>query len=87
MSPDQINVLEMDAAKGDRYQVIYDEMIVPFFEAKQIQFMAAFQDVGIGDSGALASLHSQSKALDALRSEFEHYINTGKIAKTQLQRA
>ena len=86
MTNEELQVLEIEASKGDRYQAAYNEMVVPFFEEKQMQFIAAFQDISVGDSERLASLHSQSKALDALRAEFQYYIDTGKIAKVQLQR-
>ena len=54
-----------------------------FFAAKEAQLWDAFCSVKIGDSVALIELHHQVKSLNALRSEVQTVVNTGKMAQAE----
>lgn len=77
--------LEVEASKGEQYQRAYDQLVTPFFEAKQAELFEAFQDAPTTETDILVTLKLQSNALKSLDEEFKHYINTGKLARQQLE--
>mgnify|MGYP003631644804 CR=1 FL=1 len=77
-------VLEIEAAKGDRYKHIYTDILEPFFNEKQQVLFDAFKTVNATDTDSLVAIKMQSTALESLQSEFETAIETGRMATHQL---
>lgn len=78
------NKLLQDSAKGERYQRAWDDLIEPFFLEKDHELYQAFKELPTTESDSLVLLKLQVNALEALRDEFKHYINTGRLAQKQL---
>lgn len=76
---------EREIALGAEHQKTWDALIEPFFEAKQAELFDIFITAGATDKEGLFVIHQQSQALESLRDNFLHFINTGKIAQRQLQ--
>lgn len=78
-------VLEIEAARGEKYGRAWEELVEPFFEAKQLQLYEAFKELPTSNNEGLVILKMQSNALESLKDEFQHHINTGKLAKQTLE--
>jgi hypothetical protein len=76
--------LEMDQAKAESYQRAWDNIVMPFFDHKQKELYEAFVSVGSADVDTLVTIKMQSNVMSMLKDEFNHYINTGKLARKAL---
>lgn len=74
--------MEMDEAREARR--LRNDILGDFFRDKQQQLFEAMQEVAIGDSDTLVNIHHQMKSLNALETELESIINTGKLAQAEL---
>ena len=83
---DKVALLEQEVVAGRDFQDTWDKMVEPFFEWKQKELYDAFLTVGVEDQLMLMNIKMQSMALDGLKSNFLHFINTGKLAEEQLRR-
>jgi hypothetical protein len=77
--------MEVDQAKGESYQRAWEFIIEPFFDAKQLELYEAFFNMPTSNKEALVDIKLQVNSLMSLKDEIEHYINTGKLAKTALE--
>ena len=84
MTADDTRKLEIEIAKGDRYKHLYDEILEDFFEKKQAILFNAFTSVPVTKTEELVAIRMQSTALESLRSEFLTVIESGRLAKLQL---
>lgn len=78
--------LEIDAALGERKRQIFDEHIAPFIEAKQKVLYEAFVNVPAHDVQQLQNIKMQQTVLSSLEAYFREYIDTGKLARYELEK-
>jgi len=73
---------EVDAAQDmrRRKEVWIDE----FFAKKEAQLLTAFRETPIGNGTKLSEIHYMSKALQALQSEVQTVMDTGKLAQAAI---
>lgn len=76
--------LEVEQAVGEQHQHAWNELVLPFFEAKQAELYEAFMELPTSNTDGLTLIKLQMNSLLMMKNHFEEYINTGKIAKTQL---
>ncbi len=76
--------LEVEVAIGGQHKVTWDNLIEPFFEAKEKELYEVFKSVPIRDKEALVEIHAQTLVLESMRTHFMHFINTGKLAQKSL---
>ena len=81
MHDDKEDKLYQDMAKGDRYKSAWENLVKPFFDGKQVELFENYKQCSVSDSDTMKEIIHHSKVLDSLRDEFEHYVNTGKLAK------
>ena len=84
MNDEQITKAENDAAVGQRYKSMWNDLLEPFFTAKQYELFEMFQNVSSTDTDMLVAVRMQSNALTSLRDEISSFIETGKMAQQQL---
>jgi hypothetical protein len=77
-------ILEQEKAKGEAHQRAYDNYVKPFFEAKEAELFEAFKYTPSTDTDALVMIRLQLNALEGLKTHFEHYIQTGRMAEATL---
>lgn len=78
-------LLETEAAIGDNYQRAWDGIVKPFFDLKTEELYGHFVNCPTTDERQLMLIKMQVNALNSLKDEFTSYINTGKLAKKQLE--
>ena len=83
-SEQQRTALEIESAKGDKYQRLYDDVLESFFEEKDKVLFDAFRSVPVTSTDDLVAIRMQSTALESLRSEFLTVIESGRLARMQL---
>lgn len=76
--------LEIEAATGEQYQRIMDDIMGDFFTKKQLELFGIFLNMSSKEPDALMLLKMQANAVESLKQEFEHFINTGKMARHTL---
>lgn len=57
-----------------------------FFDRKDRELYVAFSRVSLGDAKTLTEIHHQSKSLNALRTEVQSAVNTGKLAAKEKEK-
>lgn len=77
--------LEVERSIGEDWERVWVSKLGPFFEKKQQELFEAFKDTPTSDTDALLTIKLQSNALESLAAEFQHHIETGKLARTTLQ--
>lgn len=77
--------LEIDIALGNQKQEIYQNHIKPFIEAKEKILFEAFESIPATDVKTLQSIKLQQTAIRSLAAYFKEYIDTGKMAKFELE--
>ena len=78
--------LESEVAKGDDYQRVFNSYVGPFIEAKKEVLFAAFQEVPVSNVEQLKDIKLQLTAINSLEAHFREFMNTGKLAKVQLEK-
>lgn len=78
--------LEIDAALGEQKRIIFEQHIKPFIEAKERVLFEAFTATNAGDTKTLQLIKMQQSVLTSLEAYFREYIDTGKLAKFELER-
>lgn len=78
--------LEIDAALGSRKSEIYEQHIKPFIEAKERVLFEAFTNCNPADKETLQIIKLQANAIKSLGEYFQEGINSGKLAKLELER-
>ena len=86
MVNEQLAKLQIDAALGEQKRLVYDNHIKPFIEAKTAILFEAFKDVDAGDTATLQKIKMQQTTLASLEAYFREYIDTGKLARFELER-
>jgi hypothetical protein len=85
MTDDDLKLkLESEAAAGDEYKRVYDSILEGFFARKQLELFEAFTATAATETEALVIIKLQSTAMESLRSEFLTAIETGRLAKMQI---
>ena len=85
LDPEQAK-LESEVAKGDEYQRVFQSYVGPFIEAKRQLLFEAFQEVPVSNVDQLKDIKLQLTAINSLEAHFQEFINTGKLAKKQLEK-
>lgn len=85
LDPDKAK-LELEQSRGERYAEVYNEYIAPFIEEKQRILFEAFQATPVSNVEGLKDIKLQSTALVALGAHFQQFIDSGKLAKAQLEK-
>lgn len=86
MIDERIAKLEIDAALGDQKRQIFNDHIKPFIEAKERVLFEAFQNINAQDIAQLQAIKMQQTVLASLEAYFREYIDTGKLAKHELEK-
>lgn len=85
IDPDQARA-QAEQAKGEEYGRIFNEYMLPFIEAKRKVLFDAFQRVSVSDVDSLKDIKLQLTAINSLEAHFQEFINTGKLAKIELEK-
>lgn len=85
LDPEQAK-LESEVAKGDEYQRVFQSYVGPFIEAKRQLLFEAFQEVSVSNVEQLKDIKLQLTAINSLEAHFKEFMNTGKLAKKQLEK-
>lgn len=85
LDPEQAK-LESEVAKGDEYQRVFQSYVGPFIEAKRQLLFEAFQEVPVSNVDQLKDIKLQLTAINSLEAHFQEFMNTGKLAKKQLEK-
>lgn len=86
MVNEKIAKLQIDAALGENKRQIFEDHIKPFIETRTAILFDAFTQVEVGDVEALQKIKMQQTVLASLEAYFREYIDTGKLAKHELER-
>lgn len=78
--------LEIDIALGEKKREIFENHIKPFIDAKQKVLFEAFVNVSAQDVKQLQNIKMQQTVLSSLEAYFREYIDTGKLAKHELEK-
>lgn len=84
LTDEQKSQLEKESWNGDRHKAAWDSLVEPFFSLKEQQLFESFKDCGSTQMDGLSLIHMQFNVLKSMREHFEHYINTGNMAKMTL---
>lgn len=84
MSQDRTKI-EQEAAKCEAAGRAWEFHVKPFFENKEIELFDAFKDASTVDDKAILLIKMQANVLAMIKDHFESMINTGKMARRQLQ--
>jgi hypothetical protein len=77
--------LETERAIGEMHQRAWEHSVQPFVEKKKAELFEAFVDHPSTDKDGLMLIKLQLNALASMGDEFESFINTGKLARQQLE--
>lgn len=84
LSPEQ-QKLQSEVVKAEEVERVYDSYIRPFIEEKRVVLFEVFQSTSVRDMDALRDVKLQLTAINALEAHFKEFMNTGKLAKKQLE--
>ena len=76
--------LEVERARGEIHERAWEQTVKPFFEEKEAELFDAFIDCPTSEKEMLMDLKLQLNVLKAMKIHFESYIDTGRMAATQL---
>lgn len=82
----EVAKLQAEVATADEYQRVFDSYVGPFIEAKKQVLFEHFQTIPVGNVEALKDIKLQLTAINSLQAHFQEFINTGKLARTQLEK-
>lgn len=82
MNDSEIKV-EQEIIVGREFQDTWNRMVEPFFNNKQAELYEAFLTTSVDNEKGLVLIKMQSLVLEGLKSNFIHFINTGKLAEKQ----
>lgn len=79
-----ITILEIEAAKGESHKRAWDQTVAPFFDAKKDELLEAFKELNSSDANGLMIIKMQYNVLQMMEDQFQSVINTGKMAKHEI---
>ena len=82
----EVAKLQAEVATGDEYQRVFQSYVGPFIEAKKQVLFEHFQTIPVGNVEALKDIKLQLTAINSLQAHFKEFMNTGKLARTQLEK-
>ena len=82
----EVAKLQAEVATADEYQRVFDSYVGPFIEAKKQVLFEHFQTIPVGNVEALKDIKLQLTAISSLQAHFQEFMNTGKLARTQLEK-
>lgn len=80
-----IEKLQDEMHRGTQAEFAYEHFLKDFFEQKRQILFEAFQNAPYEDVETLKELKRMSTALDALETEINTIIDTGRMAAKQLE--
>ena len=72
--------MEREISIADEKKRAFETHVEPFILLKKAQLFELFCDGNSLDDKTLQGIRMQVSALDAIADDFQHYINTGKMA-------
>ena len=82
----EVAKLQAEVATADEYQRVFDSYVGPFIEAKKQVLFEHFQTIPVCNVEALKDIKLQLTAINSLQAHFQEFMNTGKLARTQLEK-
>jgi len=76
---------ETEQAIGEQHQRAWEFSVEPFIIRKQAELYQVFLDHPTTDTDGLVLIKLQINALQSLSDEFQSQINTGNLARKQLE--
>jgi len=80
-----ISQLEREVAESSNAEKAYTSYIRPFIDEKRKVLFEAFMTISVEEPNKLMEIKRQQMVLEALNSEVVSKINTGKLARQQLE--
>ncbi len=77
--------LEAEAAVCEAAGRAWEEHVKPFFVAKELELFEAFKDMTATNEKDVMLIKMQANVLAMLKDHFESMINSGKLARKQLE--
>lgn len=75
-------LLEVHLSEGAK--LAWEQFFAPYFDAKIVELFESFKNYPITDERGIMIIKQQAMALDGLKDELLHHINTGKMATKSL---
>ena len=82
----EVAKLQAEVATADEYQRVFDSYVGPFIAEKKQVLFEHFQTIPVGNVEALKDIKLQLTAINSLQAHFQEFMNTGKLARTQLEK-
>lgn len=77
--------LEVESAIGDQHKAVWENLIEPFFDAKQKELYDLFLATESKNINGLQTIRLQSNVLAGMKQHFMTYIDTGEMAKLTIE--
>lgn len=84
LSGAEADQLSLEQLVGGRAQVAYDDFIKDFCESKRMSLFTSFRDLALTDTENLMEVKRMLYAIDALETDINTVIETGKMASMTL---
>lgn len=84
MNSEEHEKLREEQAKGSDAKRTFNKFIKPFIDEKRLVLFEAFQEISIQDVDKLLETKRQLMVVNALETEMQSIINTGKMAAKTL---
>ena len=78
-------VLEVEAAECEAAGRAWKQYVEPIFIEKEIELFEAFKDANTTQKDDILLIKMQANVLSIVKDHFESKINTGRLARTQLE--
>ena len=85
MIDDNEAALQSEADRCEAAGRAWHQHVEPFFIAKEAELFQAFKDISTTEQNDILLIKMQANVLAMLKDHFESKINTGKMARTQIE--
>ncbi len=79
-----LDKLHNEEAIGMQHEQFWKNFGEPFFDQKKLDLFEAFKAASSDDERSLRLIKMQLNVLEGMEAHFMHYIDTGKMARTQI---
>ena len=79
------DLLEVEAAQCEAAGRAWVQHVEPFFLNKEAELFEAFKDASTTNKDDILTIKMQANVLAMLKDHFDSLINTGKLARKQLE--
>jgi len=84
MRPEELDILSKEKAEAREVARLKSKFLDKFFQDKEAMLFEAFKHCPIGAVDDLNNIHHQLKSLNALKTEVQSVMDTGKMAEIAL---